>query len=234
MRKLMFTLSCINAVLNTLVIAIFMPHDVIMLYNISGTAVAYGSRWTYLLYVAIPVLISAVLLIVEKVTKKEAQSEDNNKSDDESLNALDEILTGNTPHNENIAMIFIWFFAIISWVMTGIALNNIENISVIMPSIIVIMLSAAAIFMTGLNGGSSSSTLCGIHLKWLDNNEIKGKLANRFSMYMGMLSGMVGVCLSAWSLVISNNIPNCIAVVQLLLAAFVLPIAYSYNICRKN
>ena len=232
----MFTLACVNAVLNALVIGIFMPSEVIVLYDFSGAAAVHGSKWYYLFFVAVPLIISGSLLIFEKMSKKSSAVSDpySDKSDEENpTSALDEILTGNTPHRDNIAMISIWFFAIISWVMTGIALNNIENISVILPSIIVIMLSAAAIFMTSLYGNSSSKSVCGLHLKWLDNNEIVCKRANKFSLYTGLFSGMFGVCLSAWSLVISNNIPNCIAVAQLVLIAFIFPILYSYILHKK-
>ena len=217
----MFTLSGVNAVLNALVIGIFMPSRVIVLYDFLGAAAAHGSKWCYLLFVAIPLIISE--------TAPEQKNDEENPT-----NAIDEILNGNTPHKDNIAMISIWFFAIISWVMTGISLNNIENISVILPSIIVIMLSAATIFMTSLYANSSSTSISGIHLKWLDNNEPIRKRANRFSLYAGLLSGMFGVCLSAWSLVISNNIPNCIAIAQLVLIAFILPISYSYILTMRN
>ena len=235
----MFTLSCVNAVLNALVIGIFMTGKVIVWYGFSGAAVAHGSKWCYLVYVAIPLIISGSLLISERMSKKSgvtagADSDSDKPDEEDPTNALDEILTGNTPHKDNIGMISVWFFAIISWVMTGIALNNIENISIILPSIIVIMMSAATIFMTGLYANSSSPSICGIHLKWLDNSEVICKRANRFSLYAGLLSGMFGVCLSAWSLVISNNIPNCVAVAQLVLFAFVLPIFYSYVIHKKS
>lgn len=234
----MFTLSSVNAVLNALVIGIFMPDKVIVLYEFSGAAVAYGSKWCYLIYVAIPLIISGSLLISEKMSKKSnpASPPDSDKPDDEddSTNALDEFLTGNTPHKDNISVLCIWFFAILSWVMTGIALNNIENVSIILPSIIVIMLSAATIFMTSLHGSSSSTSISGIHLKWLENKEVICKKSNRFSLYAGMLSGMLGVCLAAWSLVISNNIPNCIAIAQLVLVAFIFPILYSYILYKKS
>ena len=230
----MFTLSCVNAVLNALVIGIFMPGRVIVLYDFLGAAAAHGSKWCYLLFVAIPLIISGSLLISEKMSKKSKTAPEQKNDEENPTNALDEILNGNTPHKDNIAMISIWFFAIISWVMTGISLNNIENISVILPSIIVIMLSAATIFMTSLYANSSSTSISGIHLKWLDNNEPIRKRANRFSLYAGLFSGMFGVCLSAWSLVISNNIPNCIAIAQLVLIAFILPISYSYILTMRN
>ena len=227
----MFTLSCINAVLNTLVIGIFMAENVIILYAPNGAAAIYGSRWFYLLFAAIPIIISGILVLLDSIPEKTGNNQKSySPEDDDTTNALDEILTGNTKHKDNIAMICIWFFAILSWVMTGIALNNIENISVILPTIIVIMLSAATIFMTSLYSNLSSASISGIHLKWLENDPVSCKKANRFSLYIGVLSGMMGVCLAAWSLVISNNIPNCIAVIQLVLAAFVLPIIYAYTI----
>ena len=124
----MFTLSGVNAVLNALVIGIFMPSRVIVLYDFLGAAAAHGSKWCYLLFVAIPLIISGSLLISEKVSKKSKTAPEQKNDEEHPTNAIDEILNGNTPHKDNIAMISIWFFAIISWVMTGISLNNIENI----------------------------------------------------------------------------------------------------------
>ncbi len=230
----MFTLSCVNAVLNALVIGIFMQDKVIVLYELTGAAAAYGSKWVYLIFVAIPLLISGSLLMFDRMSGGSNDDKKTDKPDDESTSALDEILSGNSQHNDNIAMVCIWFFAIISWVMTGIALNNIENISVILPSIIVIMLSAATIFMTSLYSGSTAAFVGGVQIAWLKNDKDKSRRVNRFSMYSGMLSGMLGVCLAAWSLVISKNIPNCIAIAQLVLFSFVLPLAYSYLIKPKK
>jgi len=236
----MFTLSCVNAILNALVIAIFMPHEVIALYGLDGSAFKYGSRWFYLIPLAIPLLISGSLLIAEKFSSKQTSAEsqpDKTDSDEieneDTTNAIDVILTGNTPHSDNLGMVFTWFFAVLSWVLTGIALNSIENISVIMPSIIVIMLSAVMIFMTSIYSNASPDSVCGIKLSWLKDNIAVQKKSGRFSTYMGVLSGMLGVCLAAWSLVVGNNIPNCIAVVILVIFAFVLPIFYSYIIEKR-
>ena len=227
----MFTISSLNAALNALVIWIFMPDDVFIIYGLSGVALMRGSRWFYLIYVVIPLLISGSLWFSERFSKRAAETSD---EEDETTNAIDEILTGNTLHSDNVGMGFTWFFAIISWVMTGIALNDISTISVIMPSIIVIMLSAVMIFVTSLYSSVSRSSVCGIKLKWLEDNETAQVKTNRFSLYMGLLSGMAGVCLAAWSLVISNNIPNCVAILQLLFFAFGLPILYSRVVCRNS
>ena len=237
----MFTLSSVNAVLNALVIAIFMPSEVIALYGSDGMAFLYGSRWVYLIPLSIPLIISGSFLIAEKISgKKKSKGSGNPKktgdeeNDEYTTSAIDELLTGNTPHSDNLLMMFTWFFAILSWVLTGIALNNIEDISIIMPSIIVVMLSAVMIFMTSFHSSAASNSICGIKLKWLDSNEEVRKKSNRFSMYMGVFSGMFGVCLAAWSLVISNNIPNFVALFILIVLSLILPIIYSYIIYKMN
>ena len=129
LRKLMFTLSSINAFLNVLVIAVFMQDNVIVLYGADGSAYKYGSRWFYLLFVCVPLLISGALFIQEVLNrKKSVQTEQTAESDDETTDVIDEILQGKTQHSDNVGMLFTWSFAIISWVMTGIALNEIQNI----------------------------------------------------------------------------------------------------------
>ena len=237
----MLTLSSVNAVLNALVIVIFMPKEVIVLYSFDGSAVLYGSRWMYLIPLAIPLIISGSFLLAENFSdNKKTKISDNSKktddeeSDEDTTNPIDEILTGNTLHSDNLSMVFTWFFAILSWVLTGIALNNIENVSIIMPSIIVVMLSSVIIFMTSLHSNTAPDSICGIKLSWLETGEELRRKSNKFSMYTGVLSGMFGVCLAAWSLVISNNIPNLIALLILVVCAFVLPISYSYLIYKRN
>lgn len=231
----MFTLSSINAFLNVVVIAVFMQNEVIVLYGADGSAYKYGSRWFYLLFVCVPWLISGALFIKEVLNrKKSVQTEQSTESDDEPTDVIDEILQGKTQHSDNVGMLFTWSFAIISWVMTGIALNEIQNISVILPTIIVVMFSAIAIFVTSVYNNVSADTVCGIKLKWLSGNKEAAVRSNRLSMYLGMMSGMLGVCLAAWSLVVSNNIPNCIAVAELVVFSLILPIVYSYFQCRKT
>ena len=230
LRKLIFTLSSVNAVLNALVIAIFMEPEIIVLYKPDGTPGIMGSRWWYLVYVALPVLVSALFSI--KVIAKEKANAKQNK--DQSSDPIEVILYGKLPHNYNTLMMIVWILAIISWIMTGIALNNIENISVILPSIIVIMLSAVTVFITSIYNSAAPNSVCGIKLKWLEHNKKAARRANKTSMYLGVMSGMIGVLLAAWSLVISSNLPNCIAIAELVLASYIVPITMSYFLSKKS
>ena len=230
MRKLIFTLSTINAVLNALVIAIFMEPKIIVLYKPDGTPGIMGSRWWYLIYVMLPIIVSAAFFLKDNVKEKSSAKQNDVSSPD----PIEEILYGKLPHNYNTLMMTVWILAIISWIMTGIALNNIDNISIILPSIIVIMLSAVTVFITSIYNNAAPNSVCGIRLKWLEHNKKAARRANKISMYLGVMSGMIGVFLAAWSLVISSNIPNCIAIAELVLASYALPIIMSYFLSKKN
>ncbi len=219
MRKLILTLAAVNAILNIMVIGIFMPSEVITLYSLSGIAAVYGSRWLYAFYAIVPVLLSGVFFALDSRQKGE---------DDESqATEIDDFLSGNSKRSDNADMVCTWFTAVISWIMTGVALNNIENIGVIMPSILVVMISAFVIFTSSMYNGEEYFQICGIHVKWLDSDIDAKKRAKRLTMLTGVTSGIVGVCLAAWSLIINNNIPNCLAVLQLLLLSFIVPLLYS-------
>lgn len=233
MRKLIFTLSCVNAVLNALVIAVFMPPEVIVLYNLGGHAVRCGSRWIYLILVAVPMLISGGLLLQKKVAESKKKSVPAGDGD-EPISPIDEMFSDRSLHSDNWGMVFTWFFAIISWVFTGIALNDIEDISIIFPSIVVIMLSAVVIFFSSFYGDVAPDAVSGVSLPWLAKDKVVREKTNRVSSYMGVMGGFVGVCLAAWSLVISSIVPNCIAVGVLLLMAFIIPMIYSYFIYKSS
>ncbi len=229
MRKLIFTLSTVNAVLNLMVIGIFMPDEVITLYSPSGLAQLHGSKWFYLIYAALPLLISGVFFLLEITNekKKGADEDGGEREDSDESSPVDEFLSGHSRKSDNADMLCTWFFAVISWVMTGLALNEIENIGVIMPSIIVVMLSAFIIFTSSLYSGGEKTQICGIEVKWLSDDSSALKRTQRISTMLGVMSGMIGVCLAAWSLVVNNNLPNCIAVVELLIIAFLIPLLYS-------
>ncbi len=237
MRKLIFTLSAVNAVLNLMVIGIFMPDEVITLYGPAGLAQLHGSKWFYLIYAAIPLVISGVFRLTEIINNKSdggSAGEPEEEPDGSETSAVDEFLSGRSRKSDNADMLCTWFFAVISWVMTGLALNKIENIGVIMPSIIVVMLSAFIIFASSLYGGGDKAVICGIEVKWLEGNAQALKRSKRISTMLGVMAGMVGVCLAAWSLVVNNNIPNCIAVIELLFIAFLTPLLYSYSASKKR
>ena len=142
MRKLIFTVTVVNTVLNFMVISLFMADEVITFYNISGEALFWGSKWFFGIYAIIPLIISGAFFVSEIISNK------NNKLDDdeEEKSAIDDFLSGISTKSDNADMLLTWFSAIISWVMSGFALNNIENIGVIMPSIIVVILSSFVIF----------------------------------------------------------------------------------------
>ena len=230
MRKLIFTLSTINAVLNALVIGIFMNPEIIVLYKIDGTPGITGSRWWYLVYVALPLIVSSVFFFKDNI-KEQSQQKQN---DDLSQDPIEEILYGKLPHNYNTLLMAVWILAIISWIMTGIALNNIENISVILPSIIVIMLSAVTVFISSIYNNVAANSVCGIKLKWLEHNKKAARRANKIAMYLGLMSGMIGVLLAAWSLVVSSNLPNCIAIAELLVLSYAVPIVGAYVMSKKK
>lgn len=237
MKKLIFTLSLINAVLNALVIGIFMPQEVIVFYSFNGKAMAEGSRWLYLILVVVPLLISGIPVLVEKFSRKNELSgnkSNNEEPDDEPINPIDEILSDKTHRSDNWVMVMTWFFAIIAWVFTGIALNDIEDVSIIFPSIIVIMLSAVMIFLSSFYRDVAPDSVVGLPLPWLaDNRQLREK-TNRVSLYLGVMGGFAGVCLAAWSLVISSNFPNCVAVGILVVFAFIVPIFYSYALSKEK
>ena len=240
MRKLTFTLSTVNAVLNLMVIGIFMPDEVITFYGLTGAAVLHGSKWFYLIYAAVPLIISGVFLAVGAVKGRGSAAENDNENekddmdDDSDSNAIDDFLSGKSRKSDNVDMLCTWFFAVISWMMTGFALNSIENIGVIMPSIIVVMLSAFIVFTAALYSGGDKFQICGVDVKWLDDCEHARRRSQRLSMLFGVMSGMVGVCLAVWSLVLNNNTPNCIAVAELLVFAFLIPLMYSRSAAAKQ
>lgn len=230
MRKLIFTLSALNAILNALVIAIFMPHEVFILYDISGHAVATGSRWFYLIWAAVPVVFSGIMLLIKKFDKNAKNTE--HTEDDEITNPIDEMFAEDSLSSDNWDMVVTWACAIFSWVLTGIALNEIENIGVIMPSIIVMMLSAGVIFLSSFYREVAPNSVAGIPLSWLPKSEEIRSKTNRVSFYSGVMGGFAGICLAAWSLVISNNFPNCLAIIVLLIFAVIIPIIYSYSLYK--
>ncbi len=230
MKKLIFTLSTINAVLNALVIAIFMEPEIIVLYKLDGTPGITSSRWWFLIYVVLPLIVSAIFFIRDRIR----ECADSKQRSDSSNDPIEDLLSGKLPQNYNTLLMTVWILAIISWIMTGIALNNIQNISVIIPSIIVIMLSAVTIFITSIYNSAAPNSVCGIKLKWLEHNKKAARRANKISMYLGVMSGMIGVLLAAWSLVISSNLPNCIAIAELVTVSYVLPISVSYVLAKKN
>ncbi len=230
MKKLIFTLSTINAVLNALVIAIFMEPEIIVLYKLDGTPGIKSSRWWFLIYVVLPLIVSAIFFIRDRIRERA----DSKQRSDSSNDPIEDLLSGKLPQNYNTLLMTVWILAIISWIMTGIALNNIQNISVIIPSIIVIMLSAVTIFITSIYNSAAPNSVCGIKLKWLEHNKKAARRANKISMYLGVMSGMIGVLLAAWSLVISSNLPNCIAIAELVTVSYVLPISVSYVLAKKN
>lgn len=233
MRKLVFTLSCVNAFLNALLIAVFMPPEVIVWYDFAGHASHHGSRWFYLILVAVPVLIAGGFLLQRCLADSKKKNSSLNDSE-EGISPIDEMLSDNSLHSDNWGMVLTWFFAIIGWVFTGIALNDIEDISIIMPSIVVIMLSAVVIFFSSFYGEVVPNAVSGIILPWLSKDAKVREKTGRCSFYLGVMGGFAGVCLAAWSLVVSSIIPDCVAVGVLLLTAFIIPMIYSYFIYKKS
>lgn len=233
MRKFIFTLSVVNAFLNALVVALFMPSEVIVLYGLNGHAAHYGSRWFYLFLLALPLFISGGMLLHSKLSGSSKKKE-TSECGEEPISPIDEMFSGNSVHSDNWGLVITWFTAIMSWVFTGIALNDIDDISIIMPSIVVIMLSAAVIFFSSFYKEVAPTAIAGVRFPWLAKDEEVRERTNRISFYLGVMGGFAGVCLAAWSLIVSSIIPNCAAIMVLLMFAFIIPTVYSYIISKQT
>lgn len=233
MKRLIFTLSIVNAVLNLIVIGLFMPENIITLYDLSGSALLHGSKWFCAVYAAFPTAISGLFLLFFRKEKPAAQNGEDD-FDDESWSVIDEFLSGKSPKSDSIDILFTWIFAVINWVMTGFAINSINYIGVILPSITVVMISAFVIFTTLLYSSGESCRICGINVRWLESSPAAKKRTSQLAMVLGTISGVVGICLAACSLFINNNLTNTLAVAQLMIIAYIIPLVYSKAASKKK
>ena len=214
MRKLSFWLSTISAIALVAVIATVLPDSVPIRYGVSGEAAVWGSKWTYVLFALLPLLIA----ISYEIYRKKVPDSTNQKIE------------------ERIVPVLPYVFIALGWLFIPAAAAETGSMDVRLLCGICLLLGLLMVYISNLSGKIQQNRHLGIRLPWTLSDETNWKKTHR----LGGFTGTVGGIIMAAGAIIGMFNPDqantwCVGsiLIGVVLVAFI-PMIYSFMLHVKS
>lgn len=212
MRKyIMLIISFINAAAMAAVIAMSETDIVPTHYNITGTAVRYSSKWTFMLAAVIPIAIALVFLIYRRNSKAQ----------------------NNVKYESKAVAFIVMFFIVLCWIMTVPSLNGAESLGSYIPATVCIILGILMMYVSNLMAKIKQNRTFGIRTKATLSNETVWRKTHRLSGYMGMSGGLILALCGIITLGTAKTALLVYAVIIFIALEFAIPVAYANRLYKK-
>ena len=212
-RKIILIVSILNCIAIIAAIACWMPDTVATHFNYKGEADAYGSKWNYIMFAFLPLILSAVYEIYRK----------------KSNNAK-----GNQALEDKLIPLISLFFVAIGWLM--IPFNNVEQMNLHAGGGIFIVFGLLMIILGNYMGKIKQNRHLGIRIPWTLKNETVWKKTHRLGGFTGVAGGLV-LTLSGVIGLFSPENAFLIGMVGLFISitlVVIVPFVYSYILYKKT
>lgn len=212
-RKIAWTLAILSTIAMVAAIVFVLPDTVAIHYNVAGEADAWGSKWVYLLFGLIPLILIGVYEIYRRHRKEHP-----NYRMEEKLIPV-------------ISMVFIPFF----WIML---FSTVESQTHMQPRFfcpVIGILGLLMVFLSNYMGKIRQNPHLGIRIPWTLKNEKVWNKTHRLGGITGVIGGSIMIAGSilgmlmpehafAWSF--GSLIPG-------LLLTVAVPTVYSFALYRR-
>lgn len=192
------------------------PADIIPIhYNIAGEADNWGSKWWWLIFAAVPLILMTIFELYNHFTKKNESVQKNKKV-----------------QNRIIPLITL-LFVIINWILLLSAKNGGNSFSQNMYYIL-LPFGLLFIFIGNFMGKIQLNHYLGIRVKWTLNNETVWRKTHRLAGVLYILTGALTI---VWTFICKANswqIALIIVFLVMILAANAISIVYAYNLSKKQ
>lgn len=172
-------ITIINFCAIALIIALAVPAVVPIHFGISGAADSWGSKWIYLIFAAVPLILEIIYLVYAH--KNTARDEHNR------------------PYERRVAVVIEYIFILINWGF--LAIINIGTTQLSPRHLLLItslILGGTLVIMCNIYGKIKQNRYFGVRTKATLANERIWNLTNRASGYVGFGAGIL---LIVWSFI---------------------------------
>jgi len=168
LKKIISILSILNCFAIIAAIACWMPDTVATHFNYKGEADAYGSKWNYIMFAFLPVIMSVIYEIYRK----------------KSNNAK-----GNRALEDKLIPLISLFFIGLGWLM--IPFSNVEQMNPHAGGGIFILFGILMIILGNYMGKIQQNRHLGIRIPWTLKNETVWKKTHRLGGFTGVAGGII-------------------------------------------
>ena len=171
MRKFSLIASILNAIAAIAAIILVLPDVVPVHYNVQGMADSWGSKWTYLLFAFLPLVITVGFEIYRRKVPE----------------------SRNTAMENKLIPVLPLVFIALTWIMMP---TGKEQADVRLMSGVGLLLGLLMLYLTNYSGKIQQNRHLGIRLPWTLRNETVWKKTHRLGGYTGTIGGLL-MCLGS-------------------------------------
>jgi uncharacterized membrane protein len=211
-RKIILALSVINMIAIILMIALRIPDTVATHFNYKGEADAYGSKWNYVMFAFLPVILS----VCYEIYRQKSNNAKGNQAMEDKL----------------IPLISVVFIAI-GWLF--IPLSNADSMSASAGGSIFLIFGILMIVLSNYMGKIQQNRHLGIRIPWTLKNETVWKKTHRLGGFTGVAGGIVLIIGGIIGLVNPDSafIAGMICLIIAITLLVIIPTVYSYVLYKK-
>ena len=213
-RKILLTISVLNAVLLGIVISFSEKNIVSTHFGLAGNADSWGSKWTYLLFGLIPLVLEFVYLYYRKYSEKEPELQKNKNIEEKTIPVI------------------ILLFIAMGWIFTSVALfgEGELNNSIYL---ITIIFGILMIYISNFYGKLSQNRRFGIKVPWTLKDETVWNKTHRLGGYLGVVGGVILVFSGVFGMALNNYYIAGYGFIASMFFIVIIPIIYSAFLYSK-
>ncbi|MHC1770714.1 MAG: SdpI family protein [Flexilinea sp.] len=207
-RKVLLTISVLNAVLLGIVISFSEKNIVATHFGLAGNADSWGSKWTYLLFGLIPLVLEFVYLYYRKYSEKKPELQKNKNIEEKTI------------------PIIILLFIAMGWIFTSVALFGEGDLNNSIY-LITIIFGILMMYISNFYGKLSQNRRFGIKVPWTLKDETVWNKTHRLGGYLGVVGGMILVFSGVFGMALSNYYITGYGFIASMFFIVIIPIIYS-------
>lgn len=211
-RSIILFLSILNCAAIIAAIACCMPDTVATHFNVKGQADAWGSKWNYIMFAFLPLILS----VTYEIYRKKSNNAKGNQALEDKL----------------IPLISVAFIAL-GWLM--IPFSSVDSMNLHAGGGVFMTFGVLMVILSNYMGKIQPNRRLGIRIPWTLNNEIVWRKTHRLAGFTGMAGGFILTAGGAVSMFNSEKafaIGFCALIPAIILTVLV-PIIYSYILYKK-
>lgn len=194
------------------------PNDQVAIhFNAVGEADRYGSKWVYLIFAFLPLVITLLYPIYRKSDKNNPNAEKNRR------------------YEEFLIPLLAFFFIVIGWVFSApVLLMSREQLNAEVLSLIPLAISVLFAGICCIMPKVKYNHTFGLRVPWTLNSETVWRKTHRMMGYTGLIGALLSTLICIVALCIGQPMLSIFGIIFLILGGVIVPILYAVKLSKEE
>lgn len=214
-EKVFFIITIVNALLITAVVIFGIADETVPIhYGWNGAPDDFGSKWTYLLFAFIPLVLWAGMAGYGRST--------------------DVKYLQNKKYSDKILPAILFVFIALGWYLTINVTKNSGSLQQSFPNYIAMVLGVLMMWISNYMAKIQRNNTLGLRLPWTVSNDYVWKKSQRFAGYSGFAGGILMIVCGILGLILGNYYLAMIGIIVGIILVAVVPSVYSWIVYKQG